>query len=155
MNSVEGRTLECPSVTMQANAASLGKLAGLMAAGGRLIGNSAETPLLSSEAIAEALSEPKYSYDHYMKSHLSYTKGGFCDFRTFDASMSKIVHPQFHQHMHGFYGWGGLGGSLFIFHPEKQVGLAYTMNGMALCSIGGPRTDRIMKACQRVMQHIK
>jgi CubicO group peptidase (beta-lactamase class C family) len=151
MNTEEGRTLECPSVTIQANAASLGKLAGLLATGGTLAGHNG-TPLLSSNAIKLALSEPKYAYDHYMKCHNSYTKGGFCDFSTFDASRSHIVHPQFHEHMRGFYGWGGLGGSFFIFHPEKQVGLAYAMNGMALCSLGGPRTDRIMKACQKVLK---
>ena len=63
-----------------------------------------------------------------------------------------MVHPDFSKDLDGFYGWGGLGGSLFVWHPEKQVGLAYAMNGMHLCALGGPRTDRIMKACQKVIK---
>ena len=28
----------------------------------------------------------------------------------------------------GFYGWMGLGGSLFSFHPVEKISFSYTMN---------------------------
>ena len=42
-----------------------------------------------------------------------------------------------------FYGWGGSGGSAFCWSPEYEIGFAYTMNGMASFTLGGPRTTRI------------
>ena len=45
-----------------------------------------------------------------------------------------------------FYGWGGSGGSVFVWSPDHALGFAYTMNGMASYVLGGPRTNRIFSA---------
>ena len=136
---------------MQGNAATLGRIAGMLANGGRLSGYE---PLLSQKALDLALSEPKFAFDHFMKCRTSFTKGGFCDFRTFDAGTSNLVDPSFHRDMDGFVGWGGFGGSLFIWNPERRLGMAYVMNGLALNSLGGPRTDRIMRTIQAILKKI-
>lgn len=43
-----------------------------------------------------------------------------------------FIFSGFEDRLSGFYGWGGIGGSWFVFHPEKQVGVAYTPNGLAV-----------------------
>ena len=52
-------------------------------------------------------------------------------------------------------GLGGLGGSIWAYNRERNVGLAYMMNGMHVTAIGGVRTDRIMKAVQNVLKNLK
>lgn len=54
----------------------------------------------------------------------------------------------------GMWGWGGRGGSLSLWDRERNVALAYTMNGLTLQGIGGPRSDRILAAVQKVLRYI-
>lgn len=121
----------------------------MLANGGQLPG---KMRFLKQETINLALSDSKICYDHYMNCNYGITKGGFCDFKTFDRLDSSLVHHDFRNDFNGFYGWGGVGGSLFMFHPTKQIGLAYVMNGMHLSAISGQRTDRIVKACQKIIK---
>ena len=170
MNTVDGRAIEWSSGSIQSNAHSMAKLAAVFANNGALAGYK---PLFHQASTLDSLvSEPKYAYDHYLNSSYSFTKGGYCSFGGFDDH-GGLVSKEFRDNMQGFSGWGknneliaeyimycycqigGLGGSIWVYNREKNVGLAYMMNGMHVTAIGGVRTDRIMKAVQSVLAKIK
>jgi CubicO group peptidase (beta-lactamase class C family) len=146
-NSVEGREIEMPSANVQSNARSLGKVAALMANGGVTNG----VRLLSEETVKLALSDNKMAYDGFMNSNYSFSKGGFSDFGDME---SVTVNPDFKTIYSGFTGWGGLGGSLFLWNSQHKIGFNYAMNGKTLLPLSGPRGDRIMKAVQLVLRKI-
>ena len=166
MNTPEGRALEIPSATMQSNARSLGKLAGLIANNGILHSNNSTSnsdtapttsytyPLLTPATISAMCADPVTRPDPLMDSTFSFTQGGFSRFDDFQSQHSSIVSDTFQQDFRHFEGWGGIGGSWFVFDRVRGVGLAYTMNGIALSSLGGCRSDRIMQAVQRVLKRI-
>jgi hypothetical protein len=143
-NTARGREIEIPSATIHANARSLATL------GSHWIGGGCKK-IISQRTMDEALSEPQNDFDPFLSSSYSFTKGGFCHFNDFS---SKLVSPNFASDFHGFYGWGGKGGSWMIFHPERKISIAYAMNGLAASSLGGPRSDRIMSAVQKVLKRI-
>ena len=141
------RSCEIPSAGMHGNARSVAKINALMANNGSLLG----TTLLSPATVHLALSEPKIEQDNFLTCSYSFSKGGFSRFSDFTGA---IVNDDFNVLLDGFWGWGGYGGSLSIWHPEKQVSVAYTMNALTLQGLGGPRTDRILKAIQDVIRRI-
>lgn len=146
VNSPEGRALEWPSVAMQGNAKSIAKMAALMANDGEIEGKR----LFSQETAALALSEPKYDYDPHLRSHFSFTKGGFAKF---DEMNAPFVSPAAHVALKGFYGWGGLGGSWFVFNPAKRMGLGYVPTGLAVRGLGGLTSDRLLAAASAILQN--
>lgn len=149
LNSPEGRAMEWPSGGMLGNAHSMAKVASVLACGGATIDG---VQLISPSTLALALSEPRSAFDVVVDSTYSFTKGGFSRYSDFD---SRYVTSSFRQDMDGFFGWGGRGGSFFLFHPEKRLSVGYCMNGLApQYLIGGPRTDRIMQAVQRVLRRL-
>lgn len=147
INTPEARALEWPSVNIHANANSIAKLAMLLANGGELDG----VRLLSQATVDLALSEPKAAYDPHLQSTFAFTKGGFAQFEAMEAP---FVSTTAHSALKGFYGWGGVGGSWFLFHPTMKVGLGYAGNGLALRGLGGPTSDRIFKAVQKVLKSL-
>jgi len=144
VNSIDGRTLEAPSFNIHGNAHSIAKLGSVIVNGGEVDG----IRLFSAATIKEALSEPRREYDPYLQSTYSFTKGGFASFDDFDSGM---VQPHFKSSLKGFYGWGGIGGSLFVFNPDLKVSVGYAMNGMAFRGLGGPSSDRILQAVRVVL----
>ena len=104
---------------------------------------------MSQKTVALALSEPKYAYDPHLLSHFSFTKGGFAKFDEMDAP---FVSPAAHVALKGFYGWGGFGGSWFVFHPSKRVGLGYVPTGLAVRGLGGATSDGLLSAVAAVLQ---
>lgn len=144
----EVRALEWPSGGMQANGKSIAKINALFANGGSLGG----CRLLSEEAVTEALSEPKVEFDHLMSAHTSFTKGGFAQFS--DITSAAVV-KDFSAVYEGFVGWCGMGGSVSLWHPQKRVAVAYVMNAKTMQLVGGPRSDRIFRAIQKVLRQIK
>lgn len=162
MNTPQGRALEIPSATMQSNARSLGKLAGMLANNGVLNSDSCSKKevlsgshsLLSPEIIEAMCANPIVRHDPLMDSTFSFTQGGVSNFNDFDSISSSLVADSFQQDFRQFEGWGGFGGSWFIFDRTRSVGLSYTMNGLALSSLGGCRSDRIMRAVQNVLKRL-
>ncbi|GMI07048.1 hypothetical protein TrLO_g3405 [Triparma laevis f. longispina] len=75
---------------------------------------------------------------------ISNTIGGFFDFGTM-VTMANRPTPREATRQHGFVGWAGKGGSLFLWNREKNIGFAYTMTGMMNGGSGGPRTDKFFE----------
>ena len=55
----------------------------------------------------------------------------------------------------GFYGWMGFGGSVFQWHPELEIGFAYTPTLLAWYDINNTRggeLQKVMVECVRKAQ---
>ena len=148
VSSEEIRAIEWPSGGMQANAKSVAKINAVFANGGTIDGFR-----LSSEAtVTEALSQPRTEYDELMNAETCFTRGGFSQFSNM---ISPAVAADFSDVYKGFVGWCGLGGSVSLWHPEHRIAVGYTMNGKTVQLVAGPRSDRIFRAIQKVLNRIK
>eukprot|EP00924_Labyrinthula_sp_SR-Ha-C_P006581 maker-scaffold_38-snap-gene-2.27-mRNA-1 protein AED:0.00 eAED:0.00 QI:39/1/1/1/0/0.5/2/221/415 len=121
--------LECPSFGMTTNAVSLATLTNAMLF--------QDKPILSAETQQLMFSEPVKKYD-FVFNHVSvFDKGGFCVFENSDFDKQTPG-------LKGFRGWGGYGGSLLIFHPEKKLVFSYIPSHKKLLSLGGFMDERCL-----------
>mmetsp|Transcript_14514 Transcript_14514/g.25524 ORF Transcript_14514/g.25524 Transcript_14514/m.25524 type:complete len:463 (-) Transcript_14514:136-1524(-) len=140
-NTPLGRLLEIPSAGMYTNARSMAKVNACMANGG-IIGG---VRLLSEKASADALAGLNVETDPSLKLTSAFSQAGLADMSTVS---SPLVDPSIN--LHGFFGWGGWGGSISIWNPEKKLALSYAMNGMSNYLLGGPRYVTLAKALKEV-----
>ena len=143
------RLHEKPSENGHTNARSLGKIAAAMAGRGAFDG----VQLMSTDAFAESHSNITHKFDDILLADSRFTQGGFAEFRLEQTAFNtkegegNIFGGANTFDLEGsFFGWGGAGGSVFIWSPEYDIGFAYTMTGMARYIVGGPRTKRIFSA---------
>jgi CubicO group peptidase (beta-lactamase class C family) len=126
--------VESPSSNGLANARGYAAIAGMMACGGGT--------LVGERTLREAEGGGTCKVDAGMQLKTTFSRGGFCLFNngTEDAK-------SWPKEMNGFVGWGGIGGSLFAWHPELQLGVAYTVNGLhsPLTSILGAKDPRCLR----------
>lgn len=108
---------ETSSANAHCSARGLGKLASMLACGGA----SGNERVLSDEACAAMHAEPIRSH---MGMVTTFTQGGVASFGDLSDSPS-AVEIGLNTGRDGFYGWMGLGGSVFQWHPEKQIGFAF------------------------------
>lgn len=108
---------ETPSANTNATARGLAKVAALMSMGGALDG----VELLSAKAW-QAMHDKPDSKDMGF-APTTFTQGGVAKF---ERSVGKSrLERAFNNGREGFYGWMGLGGSIFQWNPEKQIGFGY------------------------------
>merc|ERR1712008_660206 len=118
-NTPEGRAAEIPSAGMYTNARSLAKVNACMANRGKLGG----VRIMSEKACADSMAFVVTKKCRFMHFHTPFSQGGFAEYAAMPpSSVSRFCN--------GFFGWGGWGGSLSIFNPEKAVAVSYTMTGM-------------------------
>jgi CubicO group peptidase (beta-lactamase class C family) len=120
---------------------------------------------LLSAATAEAVhTGVSQKYDHILLEESRFTQGGFGEFLLNSTSQettlgrsSAIGGVDVPSSLKGeaFYGWGGMGGSLFIWSPGLQVAFSYTMTGMSPFVIGGPRTQRLVTALLKALAEVR
>ena len=149
LNSTEFRALEIGSMSGIANARGLAKLAAIMAGRGSVNG----VQIISEEVFALSHSAIVQKYDDVLLEETRFSQGGFGQFRMdhtsreYSEGRGSILGGCNTFGVTGdFYGWGGSGGSVFVWSPDHALGFAYTMNGMASYVLGGPRTNRIFSA---------
>lgn len=119
---------ETPSAAANCSARGLAKIAAMMSARGQWKG---QTYL--SEAGWRALhAEPVHAEMGF--SNTVFTQGGINQFTTTDASSSRLDRD-FNQGREGFYGWMGLGGSIFQWHPEHEIGFGYVPTSLHVLDI--------------------
>ena len=103
MNTPAGRAIEWSSGSIHSNAQSMAMLACVFANNGALPGL---RPLFQQPSTLDSLvSDPRRAYDHYLNSSYSFTKGGYCDFGSFEDH-GGLVSKEFKDNMRGFSGWG-------------------------------------------------
>ena len=108
---------ETPSANAHCSARGLARLAAVMADRGSATGIS-----LMDEAAWEAMHhEPTRSN---MGIHTNFTQGGVAHF-TRPEPDANVLERSLNVGREGYYGWMGLGGSLFQWHPASKVGFAF------------------------------
>lgn len=137
---------ETPSANAHCSARGLAKIAAMMAAGGKFAGH-------------EYLSEQawKAMHDHAVKGDMagilttSFTQGGVAHFTACDHDSSRIE-KEFNVGREGFYGWMGLGGSLFQWHPEMDIGFAFVPTSLHTLDLLNERGKEYQVEVSRCIQ---
>ena len=139
---------ETPSANTSASARGLAKVAAAMAAGGTLDGHTILTP----SAWASLHASPVYSV---MGGFLpcAFTQGGVAYFGPCHTQSSWLEHA-FNRGREGFYGWMGLGGSLFQWHPEHEIGFAFVPTSLHMLDLMNERgkcyQDEVLRCVKRL-----
>jgi CubicO group peptidase (beta-lactamase class C family) len=110
---------ETPSANATCSARGLAKVAAMMSAGGKWEGS-------------EYLSEQAWSamHEHPLPAAMGellttrFTQGGVDSFTECGPGSSRAERA-FNKGREGFYGWMGLGGSIFQWHPRLDIGFAF------------------------------
>lgn len=123
---------ETSSVTASCSARGLAKIAAMMAAGGKLDGTEYLSPS-AWDAMHGELVEADMGFGRN-----TFTQGGVAFFVESTAISSK-VHKALNAGREGFYGWMGLGGSLFQWHPEHRVGFSFVPTSLHILDLFNER----------------
>ncbi len=109
---------ETPSANAKCSARGLAKIAAMMSSGGSWAGTE-----YVREAGWNALhGDPVKADMAFMTT--SFTQGGVNQFSACNES-STALERAFNTGREGFYGWMGLGGSIFQWHPQYRIGFGY------------------------------
>ena len=108
---------ETPSANTHGTARGLARIAGMMACGGEWGGKR----YLSEKAWSDMHAEPVY---RSMGMEVTFTQGGVAQFGP-ACHASTPISRSLNKGREGFYGWMGLGGSIFQWHPERRIGFAF------------------------------
>jgi CubicO group peptidase (beta-lactamase class C family) len=142
----QARKAEVTSGMCMANARSMTKLMALFCNGGQVNG----VRLFSEETARTALAQVVTEADDTIKATCAFSQGGLCDIGTSKDPEDKIDRKEW---VKGFWGWGGWGGSINLFHPEAKVTVSYAMTAMGNHMFGDDRTDKIMTAVAQAISN--
>lgn len=115
---------ESPSANANCSARGLAKLAAMMAAGGKFEGHT-----YISEMAWKALHDCPTPGNMGGVLANWVTQGGLDYFRPCGAD-STVAARVLNEGREGFYGWMGLGGSIFQWHPDLEIGFAFVPTAM-------------------------
>jgi CubicO group peptidase (beta-lactamase class C family) len=119
---------ETPSANTHSNARSLAKIAAMMSSRGKFI----DQEFLSDSGWTALHSEPVKANMGMGRS--IFTQGGVAHFTPCNANSSKLD-KAFNTGREGFYGWMGLGGSIFQWHPTHRIGFGYVPTSLNVVDI--------------------
>ena len=127
---------ETPSANANCSARGLAKVAAMMAAGGTLDGRQ----YLSTEAWTAMHEHP---VEAIMGGLLTtrFTQGGVDRYIPCTADSSRLERD-FNEGREGFFGWMGLGGSIFQWHPELDIGFAFVPTSLHVLDLLNERGKR-------------
>ena len=98
-------------------------------------GTSQGKTLLKPEAWQALHAEP---ITRDMNIQTSFTQGGVAYFSQ-DNMGPGAMNQALNQGREGFYGWMGLGGSIFQWHPEKQISIAFVPTSLHMLDLVNER----------------
>jgi CubicO group peptidase (beta-lactamase class C family) len=122
---------ESPSANSHCSARGLARIAATMANGGTLEGNQ----YISASAWQAMHHNP---IERSMGVPTSFTQGGVNLFSTPGPAATRISRAA-NSGTDGFFGWMGLGGSIFQWHPEKKIGFAFVPTSLHALDIVNER----------------
>ena len=134
---------QIPSAGAKCSARGLAKLAAAMANGGQIQGQ-----IVLGKTGHDALHAAPIERT-MMLMNTRFTQGGLASFNESDAAKGTFE-KGLNAGRGGFYGWMGLGGSLFQWHPEHRIGFAYVptaLNPIDLLNERGKSYQREMLRC--------
>jgi CubicO group peptidase (beta-lactamase class C family) len=123
---------ETPSANANCSARGLAKLAAMMAAGGQWAG----TEFLTEEGWRALHDNPLQADMGFVTT--SFTQGGVALFVE-PAQKSSKADKALNVGREGFYGWMGLGGSLFQWHPQHKIGFGYVPTSLNILDLVNER----------------
>jgi CubicO group peptidase (beta-lactamase class C family) len=123
---------EIPSAGAKCSARGLAKLAAVMANGGSL----GESQLMGATGYAALHGAPIQR--NMMSMNTTFTQGGLATFPT-PSGADSILDMGLNRGREGFFGWMGLGGSIFQWHPEHEIGFAYVPTSLNVLDIVNER----------------
>ncbi len=118
-NKPEFASGETPSANAHCSARGLARLASAMSQGGTY-----QDREYLNEAGWQALHDKPVTAKMGSLLTTSFTQGGVALFNECDET-STTIEREFNEGREGFYGWMGLGGSIFQWHPDEQIGFAF------------------------------
>jgi CubicO group peptidase (beta-lactamase class C family) len=119
---------ETPSAAAKCSARGLAKVAAMMAARGRW----AEREIVSEAAWKSMHGEPIEAFMGFAPT--SFTQGGVNRFREVGPN-AKTLERAFNTGREGYFGWMGLGGSIFQWHPGHEIGFAFVPTSLHVLDI--------------------
>lgn len=123
---------ETPSAGAKGSARGLAKLAAVMANGGNLKGQK----LMGDSAYAALHAAPISR--NMLAMNVAFTQGGLAEFAQQGAEASALD-KGLNDGREGFYGWMGLGGSIFQWHPQHRIGFGYVPTSLNVLDLVNER----------------
>jgi len=123
---------ESPSANANCSARGLATIAAMMSAGGKWAGSE----FLSDEAWRAMHGDP-VTRDMGVGA-TTFTQGGVSQFTKTSQSSTKLEQA-FNSGREGFFGWMGLGGSIFQWHPQYQIGFGYVPTSLNVLDLFNER----------------
>jgi len=119
---------ETPSAASNCSARGLAKIAAMMSSRGKWQG----VEYVTEDGWNALHAEPILSDMGFTGSN--FTQGGVNFFVETNASHSSVERA-FNQGREGFYGWMGLGGSIFQWHPEHEIGFGFVPTSLHVLDV--------------------
>ena len=123
---------ETPSAAANCSARGLAKIAAMMASRGKWDGKD----YIAEEGWRAMHAEPTTSSMAFAPT--IFTQGGVNRFVPSEPGSMEMVRA-FNEGREGFYGWMGLGGSIFQWHPEHEIGFAFVPTSLHVLDIVNER----------------
>ncbi len=139
---------ETPSANANCSARGLARIAAMMAARGKFDGR-------------EYLEEGAWraAHEHPIAAEMGgmlptrFTQGGVDSFLP-ATSDSTYMERDFNEGREGFYGWMGLGGSIFQWHPEYDIGFAFVPTRLHVLDLFNERGKRYQAEVLRCVSRL-
>jgi CubicO group peptidase (beta-lactamase class C family) len=119
---------ETPSAGAKGSARGLAKLAAVMANGGGLKGRQ----IIGSSAYAALHAAPISR--NMLAMNVAFTQGGLAEFVK-QGPEASAFDKGLNDGREGFYGWMGLGGSIFQWHPQYRIGFGYVPTSLNILDL--------------------
>ena len=139
---------ETPSAAANCSARGLAKIAAMMSAGGKW----EEKEYLSGEGWAALHQNPVEADIGF--STTNFTQGGLNLF-TKSNGESTGIDRAFNDGREGFYGWMGLGGSIFQWHPQHEIGFGFVPTSLHVLDVLNERGKTYQAEVLRCVEALK
>jgi len=139
---------ETPSAAANCSARGLAKVAGMMASGGRWAGRQ----YVSEEGWQAMHAHPVEAEMGFGLTN--FTQGGVNQF-TEEAAKRGGLGKAFNAGREGFYGWMGLGGSIFQWHPGHEIGFGFVPTALHVVDILNERGKVYQAEVLRCVENLK
>ncbi len=139
---------ETPSAAANCSARGLAKIAAMMSARGKWAGRE----YLSEAGWAAAHAEPVAADMGFAATN--FTQGGVNLFTETTASNTRLERD-FNVGREGFYGWMGLGGSIFQWHPEHEIGFGFVPTSLHVLDLLNERGKVYQAEVLRCIENAK
>jgi CubicO group peptidase (beta-lactamase class C family) len=139
---------ETPSANANCSARALAKIAAMMAAGGKWAG----TEYIADSGWRAMHAAPQEADMSFLTT--TFTQGGVALFAA-PAPHSSHLTRGLNVGREGFYGWMGLGGSIFQWHPQFSIGFGYVPTSLNILDLVNERGKAYQAEVLRCVEKLR